>query len=138
MEQIVLPKLIVPVLSEVTIKSPLRYPGGKSKALKQILPLVPYFEEMREPMVGGGSVFLSLKQLFPNQKFWVNDLNKDLYFFWKNSKEEVERLTAYIQKVKNSTEDGHKLFLNLTNHTKDFNDFEKAVRFFILNRITFS
>src|SRR3989344_1471940 len=96
MEQIVLPKLIVPVLSDITIKSPLRYPGGKSKALKQILPLVPYFEEMREPMVGGGSVFLSLKQLFPNQKFWVNDFNKD------------------------------------------FNDFEKAVRFFILNRITFS
>ena len=138
MEQIVLPKLIVPVLSDITIKSPLRYPGGKSKALKQILPLVPYFEEMREPMVGGGSVFLSLKQLFPNQKFWVNDLNKDLYFFWKNSKEEVERLTAYIQKIKDSTEDGRKLFLDLTTPNKDFNDFEKAVRFFILNRITFS
>lgn len=138
MEQIVLPGLIEPILSRVTIKSPLRYPGGKSKALKQILPLVPYFEEMREPMVGGGSVFCSLKQLFPNKKFWINDLNKDLYFFWKSSKEEVKRLTASIQKIKVSTEDGHKLFLELTNKNKDFNDFERAIRFFILNRITFS
>ena len=138
MELMAVTRLIEPSLEKVTVKSPLRYPGGKSKALKQILPLVPYFEEMREPMVGGGSVFLSLKQLFPNQKFWVNDLNKDLYFFWKNSKEEVERLTAYIQKIKDSTEDGRKLFLDLTTPNKDFNDFEKAVRFFILNRITFS
>ena len=33
------------------LKSPLRYPGGKSKAVKNILPLVPYFEEYREPFV---------------------------------------------------------------------------------------
>lgn len=39
------------------IKSPLRYPGGKSKALKEILPLIPEFTEYREPMVGGGSIF---------------------------------------------------------------------------------
>jgi DNA adenine methylase len=138
MEQIAIPKLIEPILNRIKIKSPLRYPGGKSKALKQILPIIPYFEEMREPMVGGGSVFLSLKQLFPNKRFWINDLNKDLYFFWKYSKEEVKRLTTNIQKIKSNTEHGHQLFLELTNSDKDFNEFERAVRFFILNRITFS
>ena len=138
MEQIVIPKLIEPALNKVLIKSPLRYPGGKSKALKQILPLIPYFEEMREPMAGGGSDFLSLKQLFPDKRFWINDLNKDLYFFWKFSKEEIERLTAGIHKIKMNTEDGHKLFLELANPNRNLNDFERAIRFFILNRITFS
>ena len=53
------------------IKSPLRYPGGKSRALKQILPIVPEFKEFREPFVGGGSVFFALKQLFPDKKFHI-------------------------------------------------------------------
>ena len=42
------------------IRSPLRYPGGKSKFLDTILPNIPadYFE-FREPFVGGGSVSTS-------------------------------------------------------------------------------
>ena len=34
------------------IKSPLRYPGGKSRAIVQISDLVPEFKEFREPFVG--------------------------------------------------------------------------------------
>lgn len=46
-------------------KSPLRYPGGKSRALKQILPHVPLnISEFREPFVGGGSVFFAIRNLF--------------------------------------------------------------------------
>ena len=65
-------KMIIP-----KTKSPLRYPGGKSKALKQILPIIPSFKEFREPMVGGGSVFFALKQLNPKQ--WTS-FCKGLYF----------------------------------------------------------
>lgn len=52
------------VLVEMTeIKTPLRYPGGKSKALNQILPRIPLdITEYREPFIGGGSVFLAVKQ----------------------------------------------------------------------------
>jgi DNA adenine methylase len=36
------------------IKSPLRYPGGKSRAVQRLLTLVPeMFDEYREPFVGG-------------------------------------------------------------------------------------
>jgi DNA adenine methylase len=63
------------------IKSPLRYPGGKSKAIEQILPLIPHFEEFREPFVGGSSVFLTLKQLFSDRKYWINNLYLELYKF---------------------------------------------------------
>ena len=46
-------------------KSPLRYPGGKSRALKQILPLIPVnMTEFREPFVGGGSVFFAIRSSF--------------------------------------------------------------------------
>jgi len=54
---------------QTKVKSPLRYPGGKSRALKHILPIIPKFDEFREPFLGGGSVFLALKQKYPNKKY---------------------------------------------------------------------
>lgn len=121
----------------MAIKSPLRYPGGKSKALKQILPIVPTFDEFREPFVGGGSVFLALKQLFPDKKYWINDINRDLYLFWKNCQTDMGKLVSRIEEVKKTCADGRLLFQELT-EDRDFSDFDRAVRFFILNRITFS
>ena len=51
------------------IKSPLRYSGGKSRAIKHILAQLPdSFREFREPFVGGVSVFIYLKQKFPRLK----------------------------------------------------------------------
>ncbi|MDD2344989.1 MAG: DNA adenine methylase [Bacteroidales bacterium] len=40
------------------IKSPLRYPGGKSRAVSLISQILPEFDEFREPFLGGGSVFI--------------------------------------------------------------------------------
>ncbi|PHP45617.1 modification methylase [Methanosarcinales archaeon ex4572_44] len=117
----------------------LRFPGGKTRALKQILPIIPTdFIEFREPMVGGGSVFFALKQKCPERKFWINDINEDLYLFWKYRKTDSDRLIKEIKKIKERTDDGQKLFLELTDPNKKFTEFERAVRFFILNRITFS
>ncbi|MDR3286117.1 MAG: DNA adenine methylase [Prevotellaceae bacterium] len=50
------------------IKSPLRYPGSKSRAVETIAKLRPNFDEFREPFLGGGSVFISAKQRYPNKK----------------------------------------------------------------------
>jgi len=48
------------------IKSVLRYPGGKSKVAQKLISLIPsHIKEFREPMVGGGSVALLLKQTYP-------------------------------------------------------------------------
>lgn len=119
------------------IKSPLRYPGGKSRAIKQILPLIPDFKEFREPMVGGGSVFFALKQLYPERKFWVNDINKELYSFWKICKDDTPNLIKEVKKLKLNATNGKELHLQLLQNTNT-SDFERALRFFILNRITFS
>jgi DNA adenine methylase len=65
-----------------TINSPLRYPGGKTKALRQIVAFLPaQFASYRKPFVGGGSLFIHLKQQRPQLPVWINDLNYDLYCF---------------------------------------------------------
>lgn len=122
------------------VKSPLRYPGGKSKAIEQILPLIPKdFSEFREPFVGGGSVFIAVKQRIKrNAIFRINDLNYDLYCFWKYVKEDTIHLMNEIIRIKNSSQSGRELFRFYTDDSKQWDDFGRAVRFFILNRITFS
>ncbi|MBE0410560.1 MAG: DNA adenine methylase [Anaerolineales bacterium] len=120
------------------ITSPLRYPGGKTKALKQILPLIPEYEEFREPFVGGGSVFIACKQTNPNALYWINDLNQDLYLFWKYAQKDLDRLVESILDIKKNKLDGRELFNSYKNNWDSFGDFDRAVRFFVLNRITFS
>lgn len=120
------------------IRSPLRYPGGKSRALKHIIPLVPEYKEYREPFVGGGSVYFELKQNNPEALYWINDLNHDLYSFYLHSKDNMEDLLKRVKSIKKNRNDGRQLYKELTDPNKEFNDFEKAVRFFVLNRITFS
>lgn len=118
--------------------SPLRYPGGKSRALKNIMPIIPSFNEFREPLVGGGSVFFEVKQRNPDAKFWINDLNEDLYSFWYHSQKNMNKLLEEVKKIKMNYSDGRVLFKELTQPGREFNSFEKAIRFFVLNRITFS
>ena len=120
------------------VKSPLRYPGGKSKALKQILPLVPQFEEYREPFVGGGSIFLALKQLYPNKKYWINDLYVELFQFWQIAQQNMPALLKQIEIWKNEFKNGKYLFQYLKENFELFDLIKKASAFFIFNRITFS
>ena len=122
------------------LKSPLRYPGGKSRAIPKILKQLPEsFLEFREPFVGGGSVFVTIRQKFPAVNVWVNDLNFDLYCFWKIAQTNTKELTDAITKIKNETKDGRGLFDEFRNSlNNDLSDFDRAVRFFVLNRITFS
>jgi DNA adenine methylase len=129
-------------------KSPLRYPGGKSRALKQILPLIPSnISEFREPFVGGGSVYFAVRSIFHNhiKSYWINDLNYDLYCFWKQTRDNVAELVKALVDIKANYNNGSVLFEKLT-ESKDLlgknremlSEFERAVRFFVLNRITFS
>lgn len=123
-----------------TVKSPLRYPGGKSRAIQRMLLLVPdNFDEYREPFVGGGSFFIHLKQMFPKVPMWINDLNTELFCFWKCAQDDSIRLADEILKIKKECTNGKELFYDLLGmDTSSLTYFERAVRFFVLNRITFS
>lgn len=96
--------------------------------------------EYREPFVGGGSVFLAVKQLFNNRikQYWINDLNFDLCCFWLHAKTKIESLTDEVDRIKRKQTEGRELFNYFTCEDLKLSDFERAVRFFVLNRITFS
>ncbi|MCU0498332.1 MAG: DNA adenine methylase [Anaerolineae bacterium] len=132
------------------VKSPLRYPGGKSRAIKTIKPLVPsQFHDYREPFIGGGSVFLALKSdstgsnptLFEPKRTWaINDLNPDVVSFWQALRDDVERLCEQVSAYRERyQQDGRALYHHLIDPAYPLDTvMNRAVRFFIMNRITFS
>ena len=92
----------IPLISEVGSKgkkpirpkSPLRWPGGKYKAVLDLTEYFPPngFNEYREPFFGGGSVGLYVAANHENTKIIVNDLSYELYNFWIMARKENERL----------------------------------------------
>lgn len=122
------------------VGSPLRYPGGKSRALEQITARLPAaFSEYREPFVGGGSLFIRLRQTRPALPVWINDLNPDLCRFWRHARDDSDGLAAAVERIKHDALDGRRLYTELAaSYASDLTTFERAVRFFVLNRITFS
>jgi DNA adenine methylase len=124
----------------LTLKSPLRYPGGKSRAVQRMKSLLPEeFNEYREPFVGGGSFFIYLRQKRPELKIWINDLNPELYYFWKQAQIDAETLARELRLVKRERQNGQELFDELLQmNISSLTEAERALRFFVLNRITFS
>lgn len=120
------------------IKSPLRYPGGKSRAVELIASIVPQYKEFREPFLGGASVFLYLKQKYPNRKYWINDLYFELYIFWQEMQLNSHKVILQIYEFSKMFETGKELHSYLLENMESFNNIQKAASFFIFNRITFS
>ena len=120
------------------IRSPLRYPGGKSRAVEKISALIPPFEEFREPFVGGGSVFIHLRQKFPHKKFWINDKYAELVAFWRELQNNARNLSSKIEEWRREFSDGKTLYRYLQTNKENFNQIEIAAAFFVFNRITFS
>lgn len=128
-------------------RSPLRYPGGKSRAIKKIMPHIPMsFTEYREPFVGGGSVFCALKtksydDLFLSPECMViNDVYEDLVHFWTVARDDIEAFVAGVTDLRDAYQGrGRDLYEYLKSDTYDLSTpLQVAVRFFIMNRITFS
>jgi DNA adenine methylase len=119
------------------IKSPLRYPGGKSRAINLISTLIPIYDEFREPFVGGGSLFVYLKQKFPNRKYWINDLHFSLYKFWEKCQTNVDDIIDQIIKWKNEFETGKELYRFLIDIMKILIASKKQVHFLSLIALHF-
>lgn len=122
------------------LKSPLRYPGGKSRAIKILMPFFPQdFDELAEPFFGGGSVGLYLAQNLGLKQIFANDLNADLYCFWQTLKTQNKALIDEIERTRQTHTNGRELYEKLlARRGENLSDFQRAVDFFVLNRITFS
>ena len=61
-------------MSLKSFKTPLRYPGGKSRACKKMEPFIPdlrFYDVYYEPFLGGGSVALHITKKYPKLKIVV-------------------------------------------------------------------
>jgi DNA adenine methylase len=124
-------------------RSPLRYPGGKQKAIDRISQMLPSgAREYREPMVGGGSVYLYARSVGFADSYWINDKFHELVVFWQiisdpqlcaSLSEELEELRCKFSEP----EQIKKYFLAARNEEPE-EDYRKAFLFFFFNRVTFS
>ena len=57
-----------------------KWPGGKEKELKHIIPNAPKFERFFEPFVGGGSVFMGITA----KEYYINDFSKELIELYRS------------------------------------------------------
>ena len=129
-----------------SLKTPLRYPGGKSRActkLAQFIPDLKSFTEYREPFLGGGSVALYVSKLHPHLDIWVNDLYRPLIIFWQQLQHDGAALQDKLWSIKNMYPDrdtARELFKqakeDINDESKD--DFSRAVAFYICNKCSFS
>ena len=129
-----------------SLKTPLRYPGGKSRAvvkLLQYLPDLSQVREFREPFLGGGSVSLEITKRYPNIEIWVNDLYEPLYNFWCELQHSGQDLQDALWSKKNhhpDPETAKKLFNQSKEDVNDqtLSNFNRAVAFYIVNKCSFS
>ena len=90
------------------LKTPLRYPGGKSRAITkmaQFLPDMSKYSEYREPFLGGGSVAIEFTKRCPGVPVWVNDFYTPLAVFWTQLRDNGQDLRDRLTEIKleNST-----------------------------------
>ena len=129
-----------------SLKTPLRYPGGKSRACTKMDPYFPDlrdYEEFREPFIGGGSVAIYVAKKYPDLNIWVNDLYEPLVNFWQNLQmfgvELKDQLLDY-KSTHNDPESARELFNNakdILNQTNQ-SSLDRAVAFYIVNKCSFS
>jgi len=127
-------------------KTPLRYPGGKSRALSKLFQFIPDlkdYTEFREPFLGGGSVAIEIGKRYPHIDIWVNDLYEPLYNFWKVLQSDGQKLRDILIQLKQKHSDpssAKQLFLD----AKDYlakpvgNSIDRAVSFYVVNKCSFS
>ena len=144
-------------MSLKSFKTPLRYPGGKSRACTK---MDPYFPDLRnytefcEPFLGGGSVAIHVAKKYPHLKITVNDLYEPLINFWVQLQTFGDDLTEKLVDYKNNHPDPPKelrkvdgtefpakeLFLNSKEAVNDrsLDCIERAAAFYIVNKCSFS
>ena len=125
-----------------SLKTPLRYPGGKSRAAQYLLPQFPNFvTDYREPFLGGGSVAIAFTKANPEADVWVNDKYYYLYNFWVQLQEEGDRMSETLLALKDKhpdPESARELFAMCKQEIADANEFMQGVYFYVLNKCSFS
>jgi len=129
-----------------SLKTPLRYPGGKSRActkLDQYIPDLRDYKEYREPFLGGGSVAIHVTKKYPHLDVWVNDRYEPLVNFWKTLQDDGYKLYKRLQELKSRFPDegsAKGLFLEAKELVNDnsVSPLYRACAFYVINKCSFS
>ena len=130
-----------------SLKTPLRYPGGKSRACVKMDPYFPdlrEYTEFREPFIGGGSVAIHVTKKYPHLKVWVNDLYEPLVNFWQQLQMFGPEMKDRLQELKSEHPDpdsAKRLFLESKEYLNDESNLDslrRAVSFYVVNKCSFS
>ena len=132
--------------SQKSLKTPLRYPGGKSRAITKMAQYFPDFNkytDFREPFVGGGSVAIYVTKMHPHLDVWINDLYEPLVNFWRQLQEcgvELRDELTKQKEVNNAPDTARVLFSSSKEriNSSDCSSFDRAVAFYIVNKCSFS
>ena len=127
-------------------KTPLRYPGGKSRACTKMDPYIPDlrdYKEYREPFLGGGSVAIHVAKKYPHLNIWVNDLYQPLVNFWQQLQDRGDILKDTLVDLKttnNTPELAKELFLQSKEKVNDqtLSAIDRAICFYVVNKCSFS
>ena len=129
-----------------SLKTPLRYPGGKSRACTKMAPYFPDlrdYDEFREPFLGGGSVAIYVAKKYPDLNIWVNDLYEPLVNFWQQLQMFGVELKDQLSELKSKHNDPNSARILFTSskeriNSTDCSPFDRAVAFYIVNKCSFS
>ena len=121
------------------MKSPIRYPGGKTRAVKMILPYLPQNkEQLCSPFFGGGSIEIAYAQQNKNTQVYGYDLFEPIAFFWEQIIKNPKALAKEIEKVKATFNKEEFLKFREELGVSCENKVEDAAKVFAINRSSFS
>ena len=100
------PKVIISENSASGLQPIIKWPGGKEKELKYILPNVPSFKRYFEPFVGGGSVFMAMTAT----EYYINDFSSELISLYNNIATSNETFFWYAELMDKSWVNSAKFF----------------------------
>ncbi len=129
-----------------SLKTPLRWPGGKSRAcikMDQYFPDLRNYNEFREPFLGGGSVAIHITKKYPNIKIWVNDLYEPLVNFWQQLQmfgSDMKNILLDLKSEYNTPDKAKVLFTDAKVSVNDLHqtNLDRAAAFYIVNKCSFS
>ena len=123
-------------------KSPLRYPGGKTRACKILTAIlednfdISKYSTVISPFMGGGSFEFHLQNIH-GLNIIANDKFHPLYMFWKCVCGEKDSLCGNLDKeLGKITKDTFNNIRKTIMHDKDI--LSTASKYFIINRCSFS
>lgn len=126
------------------VKTPISYPGGKSRAVKMLYEIASEveFDTYVEPFLGGGSLALYITQMRPDVKVVVNDAFHPLICFWETLRDHPEKLIDHLLVLRsqaNTEKECRSLYSECHGILKNIEGtiLEKAVAFYVANKMAY-